>query len=301
MKNLDESMVPCTLCNQSRLASDIRGMEPVALFLTNVPQSVTSRSSRTFDVGVALSRLSIWVGSVIFGGVVHAAGPVSAGEPVTWVGQFARDRDAWREVRLKPDLAPNEFQYREWDGVQALEVKSASSMSLMARPLDVDLEATPVLCWRWRVASSIARADMRQREGDDYAARVYVSFSLPEAAMSFGLKTRLTLARAFWGADLPDAAVNYVWDNRNPQGTEQANAYTDRAMMVVLRSGDADAGGWVWERRNVKADVSRLFAPGARALQLAVTADTDNTGTSAHAGFADFHFVREGSRCRAPS
>ncbi len=72
-------------------------------------------------------------------------------------------------------------------------------------------------------------------------------------------------------------------------------------MMVVLRTGDAEAGQWVWERRNVKTDVSRLFAPGARAVQLAVTADTDNTGTSAHAGFADFHFVREGSPCRVPS
>lgn len=301
MEIRDDSMVPCALCNQWRLASDIRGMEPVAFFLTEVPQSVTSRPSRAAGARVLLSCLSIALGSLALGGAAHAAGAVTAAEPVAWVGQFARDRDAWREVRLKPDLAPNDFGYRDWDGVQALEVRSASSMSLMARPLDVDLEATPVLCWRWRVASSIAGADMRQREGDDYAARVYVSFSLPEAAMSFGLKAKLTLARAFWGADLPDAAVNYVWDNRNPQGTEQANAYTDRAMMVVLRSGDADAGGWVWERRNVKADVSRLFAPGARALQLAVTADTDNTGTSAHAGFADFHFVREGSRCRAPS
>ena len=301
MEIRDDSMVPCALCNQWRLASDIRGMEPVAFFLTEVPQSVTSRPSRAAGARVLLSCLSIALGSLALGGAAHAAGAVTAAEPVAWVGQFARDRDAWREVRLKPDLAPNDFGYRDWDGVQALEVRSASSMSLMARPLDVDLEATPVLCWRWRVASSIAGADMRQREGDDYAARVYVSFSLPEATMSFGLKAKLTLARAFWGADLPDAAVNYVWDNRNPQGTEQANAYTDRAMMVVLRSGDADAGGWVWERRNVKADVSRLFAPGARALQLAVTADTDNTGTSAHAGFADFHFVREGSRCRAPS
>ncbi|TXL68955.1 DUF3047 domain-containing protein [Zeimonas arvi] len=234
-------------------------------------------------------------------GIARAASPGTAAEPVAWVGRFAQDHDAWREVRLEPDLTPNEFQYREWDGVQALEVRSASSMSLMARPLDVDLKATPVLCWRWRVAASIAEADMRQRQGDDYAARVYVSFELPDATMSFGLKARLALARAVWGPDLPDAAVNYVWDNRNPPGTEQANAYTDRAMMVVLRTGDAEAGQWVWERRNVNTDVSRLFVPGARAVQLAVTADTDNTGTSAHAGFADFHFVQEGSPCRAPS
>lgn len=268
---------------------------------TDEPASSPSPTARPRLAAGRIVGLTMLLAAGIPGGIARAASPGTPAEPISWVGRFAQDHDAWREVRLKPDLTPNEFQYREWDGVQALEVKSASSMSLMARPLGIDLEATPVLCWRWRVASSIAEADMRERQGDDYAARVYVSFSLPESAMSFGLKAKLTLARAFWGPDLPDAAVNYVWDNRNPPGTEQANAYTDRAMMVVLRSGDADAGGWVWERRNVKADVSRLFAPGARAVQLAVTADTDNTGTSAHAGFADFHFVPEASPCRAPA
>ena len=41
----------------------------------------------------------------------------------------------------------------------------------------------------------------------------------------------------------------------------------------------------------MKDDVARLFAAGARPVQLAVTADTDNTGQTAHAGFADAHFV----------
>lgn len=275
-------------------------MRPVASHALKPSPSVSPTARPRLPASRIVS-LAMLLAAGIPGGIARAAGPGTAAEPAAWVGRFAKDHDAWREVRLEPDLTPNEFQYREWDGVQALEVRSASGMSLMARPLDVDLEATPVLCWRWRVAASIAEADMRQRQGDDYAARVYVSFELPEAAMGFGLKARLALARAVWGPDLPDAAVNYVWDNRNPPGTEQANAYTDRAMMVVLRTGDAEAGQWVWERRNVKTDVSRLFAPGARAVQLAVTADTDNTGTSAHAGFADFHFVREGSPCRAPS
>lgn len=229
-----------------------------------------------------------------------AAWHAHASTSAAWVGRFSEDSTAWREIRLKPELTPNRFRFRAWDGAQALEVRSTSSMSLMARPLTVDLDATPVLCWRWRVDATIAEADMRERQGDDYAARVYVSFSLPESAMSFGLRAKLGLARAIWGPELPDAAVNYVWDNRHPVGTEQANAYTDRAMMVVLRSGNAEAGDWVWERRDVRADVARLFAPGARAVQLAVTADTDNTGASARAGFADFHFVPESSACQRP-
>lgn len=221
----------------------------------------------------------------------------STGSPVRWVGRFADDTTGWREIRLKADLAPNRFRYRDWDGARALEVRSSASMSLMARPLEVDLDATPVLCWRWRVEGTIPDADMRTRAGDDYAARVYVSFRLPPESLSLGLKAKLAVARALWGPDLPDAAINYVWDNRNPVGAEQPNAYTDRTVMVVLRSGDGDAGRWVQERRDVAADVKRLFGPKVQAVQLALAADTDNTGASAQAGFADLHFVPRNRAC----
>lgn len=239
------------------------------------------------------SRLSLGLRAML----AQMAFLILALTPATSVGQVAPDSYVWQEVRLGKDVKPNRFERRIWDGVSALEVHSKASMSLMARPLDINLSATPVLCWRWRVGGVITTADMRQRQGDDYAARVYVSFQLPEAALGMGLRAKLALARAIWGADLPDAAINYVWDNRHPIGTEQPNAYTDRAIMVVQRSGNQLAGRWVEERRNVLEDVSRLFSRDARAVQLAVTADSDNTGEMAHAGFADFHFVPLDAKC----
>ena len=220
-----------------------------------------------------------------------------AGRDSVWVGRFEQGLGPWQEVRLGAKLQPNTFTAREWDGVAALEVKSAGSMSLLGRPLEVDLQRTPVLCWRWRVDAPLKSADMTQRSGDDYAARLYVSLALPEAEKSLGLRTQLGIARSIWGPSVPDAAVNYVWDNRQPVGTERPNAYTDRTTMVVLRTGAADAGGWVQERRNVGRDVARLYGASARPVQLAVTADTDNTGESARAGFADLHWVPEQAAC----
>lgn len=228
------------------------------------------------------------------------AAPAMALSPASWVGKFATDGDMWQEVRLRKDLKPNRFERRKWEGVHALAVQSQASMSLMARTLNIDLSATPVQCWRWRVGAVITTADMSQRQWDDYAARVYVSFHLPESAMGLGLRTKLRLARAIWGADVPDAAINYFWDNSHPIGTEQPNVYTDRAIMVVQRSGNQQAGRWIEERRNVLEDVSRLFSDDARAVQLAVTADSDNTGETAHAGFADFHFVPADVKCDFP-
>ena len=220
----------------------------------------------------------------------------AAAQPV-WVGRFDRGMAPWQEVRLKADLKPNTFTVREWDGVSALEVKSDASMSLLGRPLEVDLQRTPVLCWRWRVDAPLQSADLTQRSGDDYAARLYVSLALPDAEKSLGLRAQLGIARSIWGPSVPDAAINYVWDNRQPVGTERPNAYTDRTTMVVLRSGAADAGGWVQERRNVGRDVARLYGASARPVQLAVTADTDNTRETARAGFAELHWVPEQAAC----
>ena len=155
-----------------------------------------------------------------------------------------------------------------------------------------------MLCWRWRVDAALRSSDMTRRSGDDYAARLYVTLAIPDEDKNFALRTQLRMARAIWGSHVPDAAINYVWDNRQPAGVEMPNAYTDRTWMVVVRSGDRDAQRWVWERRNVAKDASRLFSPRATVVQLAVTADTDNTGETARAGFADIHFVGSEQGCQ---
>ncbi len=105
------------------------------------------------------------------------------------------------------------------------------------------------------------------------------------------------LARSIHGEQVPDAAVDYIWDNRHAVGTWQPNAYTERARMLVLRSGSAFAGRWIEERRDVSADFQAAF--GHPPLRLtAIASDTDNTGEEACAGFADFRFVATANDCK---
>ena len=139
---------------------------------------------------------------------------------------------------------------------------------------------------------------MDKKEGDDFAARVYVAFRLPPTSMNAATRRKLWLARMLFSEWAPDAAVNYVWDNVHPIGTTRRSAYTDRSQMIVLRTGAAEAGRWVEERRDVLADAKAAFGDTAMAATLlAVASDTDNTGESAHAGFADLHFVSRSSQC----
>jgi len=214
------------------------------------------------------------------------------------------DRDAiqipapWQVVQLNKKITPTQYRIRQWDGVTAIEAIADRSMALLARSVDINLQRTPVLCWRWRVDAPLITADMATKDGDDYAARVYVAFDLPDISLSFLTRLALMLARNIFGQNVPDGALSYVWGNRYPVGTRMPNAYTERARMVVAESGAAKAGKWVVARHDVQADAIREFGSAqARLIQIAVASDTDNTGEKAHAGFAGFHFVEKDAAC----
>jgi len=226
---------------------------------------------------------------------------IAAGDTV-WVGKFAGSGELpapWRVVQIDKKIKPTTYRLATIGGVTAVEARANGSMALLARPLTVDLAATPILCWRWLVDAPVARGDMTKKSGDDYAARLYVAFDMPDKALSAGTRIKLGVARRVFGANVPDAAVNYVWDNRNPVGTRRKSAYTDRAEVIVAETGTARAGTWVTERADVAADFASAFGnrPG-KPIQIAVASDTDNTKSIARAAFADLHFVARDQTCK---
>ena len=225
---------------------------------------------------------------------------VAAGSPV-WIGKFAGSGALpapWRVVQIDKRTKPTTYRLATVAGVPAVEARANDSMALLARPLSVDLAATPILCWRWLVDAPVARGDMTRKSGDDYAARLYVAFDMPDSAMSAGTRLKLGIARRLFGGNVPDAALNYVWDNRHPVGTRRKSAYTDRAELIVVETGTARAGTWVTARVDVAADFATAFGnrPGTP-IQIAVASDTDNTDSIARAAFADLRFVTRRQGC----
>ncbi len=205
----------------------------------------------------------------------------------------------WQLIRLENSVPPTRYRQVLWDGVEAIEARAESSMALLGRRVEVDLNRTPVLCWRWRIDGVVQSADMTRKRGDDYAARVYLAFSLPRESLTVADRAALTIARGIFGPQLPDGAINFVWDNRHAPGTRMPNAYTSRAQMVVQRSGNAEAGAWRDERVHVLQEMERAFGTAQGRLQLlAIASDADNTGESVRAGFADIHFVAADQTCR---
>ncbi|AKM32498.1 hypothetical protein AB870_04310 [Pandoraea faecigallinarum] len=172
-----------------------------------------------------------------------------------------------------------------------IEASSADSASaLVAKGDGIDLSATPVVAWRWKVEKGIPGADNRASDKEDAPARLVFFFDGDKSSLSFGERAAMTLAKA-GGEDLPYATLMYIWSDDAPVGGIIQNPHTDRVQMIVVAGSDASTGKWQTFSRNLAADYERVYKekPG-KLLGYGVFTDSDNTHASAHAWYGDVRF-----------
>lgn len=158
------------------------------------------------------------------------------------------------------------------DGRQVVKAQSHDSASGLFKEVKIDLYKTPYLNWSWRVDSTPGQLNERSREGDDYAARVYV-------VDSGGL--------FFWKTK----ALNYVWSSSQKVGSVWNSAYTDHSKMIAIQGYKGRLGQWLTEKRNVRMDFREQFGKDIRYIDaVAIMTDTDNSGGKATAYYGDIYF-----------
>ena len=187
------------------------------------------------------------------------------------IGRFSADD--LKEWQTKVFQGETHYAFDGKSGRRALFAASQGTASGLYREIQVDLNRTPWLNWSWRVDRVLSGVDERAKTGDDYPARVYV-------VVSGGA--------AFWKT----RSLVYVWSSNQPVGATWHNAFTDNARVMALRSGTKDAGGWVSEKRDVRADFRQLFGAEIDAIDaVALMTDTDNSGQGATAWYGDIYFT----------
>ena len=211
-----------------------------------------------------------------------AAGAAEPARLEPWSAEAETPPAAWHFAGLPRQRAPQtKFAVATVDGRRALRVEADSSYGNLVHPLPADAARPRHLAWSWKVERLNEAGDLRQRSGDDTSLKVCALFDMPLDKLSFMEQQKLRIARSLSSEPVPAATICYVWDGKLPVGTDLVNAFTSRQRYVVLKSGPAQVGQWLRERRDIEADFRRLFgAESAEMPPLAAVAsgaDADNT------------------------
>ena len=188
------------------------------------------------------------------------------------VGRFSHgDLTGWRDKSFHGKTV---YSLAHDDGRTVLQARSRHAASGLVRELDADPKQYPLLRWSWKVAHTLKGEDVTQKNGDDFAARVYVVFP----------------RTFFWRM----RAINYVWSARMEKGAVVRNAYTANAAIVAVESGDVEAGKWLSEERNIYEDYRKIFGEEPPMVgAIAVMTDTDNTLDEVTAWYGDISLAEK--------
>ena len=182
------------------------------------------------------------------------------GIPEGWKGQ------SWGSPKY-------DFRIETVDGRKVIHLKSDGDSSAIVKEVKVDVATWPIIEWTWRAVKLPAGGDARKSATDDEAAQIYVVFPrFPSAVRS--------------------RVIAYIWDTTAPVGSVFKSEKTGTVTYVVVRSGAADLGKWLTERRNVLEDYKKIYGenPSEEVGVISVLIDSNDTRSSAEAFVGEILF-----------
>jgi hypothetical protein len=215
------------------------------------------------------------------------------------VGKFSAEAEGngppagWQPLTFKKIERQTVYKLvKDGESVVVRAVSEASSSGL-TREIRIDPRDYPIIQWRWKVANVYKNGDVSKKEGDDYPARIYITFEYDAGKVGILEKATYEAARLLYGRYPPIGAINYIWESRAPKGTIVPNPYTDRVRMVVTESGAERLNTWVTEERNLLEDYKAAFGEEPSLISgVAIMTDTDNTKETATAYYGDILFKK---------
>jgi Protein of unknown function (DUF3047) len=197
-------------------------------------------------------------------------------------------QSAWQPWIISRFNQRTQYQMVDDNGKQVLRAYSDKAASGLLQEVTIDPQSAPYLRWQWKVPKLLLGADLSVRGMDDSPVRVIVSFDGDHEKLDVEDRAIGDMVKLFSGRAMPYASIMYVWDNKLAVNTMLDNAYSSRAKMIVVESGDSRAGKWLNFSRNIVNDFKRAFGelPG-QIISIAVMTDSNRTETEAIAYYGD--------------
>jgi hypothetical protein len=195
----------------------------------------------------------------------------------------------WRPL-LFAGRAPTQF---EGVDTATVRVQAIGSSSMLTRSVDGGAAGFRCLAWRWMVEdSTLPATDLARRGGDDRHLLVSLGFAPVPADEGIAARLRRAIARQQAGREVPGSALLYVWGGAHPRDGWIDSPYMAGAGQIrVVEPAPGPRGQWVEVSVDFVADYEARFArPVPPVVELAIGADSDDTGTRTSGRIADLVF-----------
>jgi hypothetical protein len=203
----------------------------------------------------------------------------------------------WKPLTFKKIERHTVYSLVKDSDTVVVKAVAESSASGLVREIKIDSKQYPVVQWRWKVENILKKGDVQRKEGDDYPARIYVTFEYDSNKLGFFEKAKNEAVKLLYGQYPPTGAINYIWESKAPQGMVVPNPYTNRVVMIVAETGETKLNQWVSEERNIYEDYKKAFGQEPPMISgVAIMTDTDNTGEYATAYYGDILFRKTKSQ-----
>lgn len=214
-------------------------------------------------------------------------GSISWGEEFV-INEDFNTLDAWVPVTFPKIEKHTDYDILSEGKGAVLVARSNGSASGIRYTKEFNVYDYPVVRWRWKVENVYEKGNLEEKAGDDYPLRVYIMFKYDPETAAFSEKIKYGLAKIVYGEYPPQSSLNYIWANKAHARRIYPSPYTERAQLVILRSGKKEVGKWLDERVNILADYQEAFGgQPPKEAAIAIMNDADNTGEGA-VSYMDF-------------
>jgi hypothetical protein len=214
--------------------------------------------------------------------VIFDVGKFSAAEPGNKLPV------GWHPLTFKKIPSHTKYTLIRDGNTVVIKAVSRASASGLIRKIRIDPQKYPFIRWRWKISNIYKNGNVTKKTGDDYPARIYITFEYDPDRIGFLEKIKYNLAKQFYGEYPPSAAINYIWASHAPIGTMVSNPYSERNKMIVVKSGKKTLDTWMTEERNIFNDYIRAFGEKPPMISgIAIMTDSDNTREAATAFYGD--------------
>lgn len=222
--------------------------------------------------------------------------PLQAGEQLI-VGDFSNLKgnetlpENWEPLHFKDIERHTDYSPVNTKDTYVIKASSKNSSSGLIRKIRIDPLKYPVVEWSWKISNVYEKGNARKKSGDDYPARIYITFAYEPDKAGFFQKVKFEAIKAIHGQYPPTSALNYIWASKLKKGSILANPFTEKVKMIAVQSGSEKASQWVKERRNILRDYREIYGENPPEISgVAIMTDSDNTGEEAAAWYGDIIF-----------